>query len=130
MKRLLLLVLIVSSTAFSQGIEFRKERYAEVLKMAKEQNKLVFIDIYTSWCGPCKMVAPVLEELAKEYDGKIYIYKVDVDKEEELAATFGIRSIPTLLWIPKNGKPTVTQGAMPKTELKKMIDEVLLNAKP
>ena len=79
---------------------------------------------------PCKALAPVLEELAKEYDGKIYIYKVDVDKEEELAATFGIRSIPTLLWIPKDGKPTVTQGAMPKTELKKMIDEVLLNAKP
>ncbi len=72
----------------------------------------------------------MLEELAKEYDGKIYIYKVDVDKEEELATTFGIRSIPTLLWIPKDGKPTVTQGAMPKTELKKMIDEVLLNAKP
>ena len=74
--------------------------------------------------------APVLEELAKEYDGKIYIYKVDVDKEEELAATFGIRSIPTLLWIPKDSKPIVTQGAMPKTELKRMIEETLLKAKP
>ena len=95
-----------------------------------EGDKPCIVDFYATWCGPCKALAPVLEELAKEYDGKIYIYKVDVDKEEELAATFGIRSIPTLLWIPKNGKPTVTQGAMPKTELKKMIDEVLLNAKP
>ena len=95
-----------------------------------EGDKPCIVDFYATWCGPCKALAPVLEELAKEYDGKIYIYKVDVDKEEELAATFGIRSIPTLLWIPKDGKPTVTQGAMPKTELKKMIDEVLLNAKP
>ena len=77
-----------------------------------EGDKPCIVDFYATWCGPCKALAPVLEELAKEYDGKIYIYKVDVDKEEELAATFGIRSIPTLLWIPKNGKPTVTQGAM------------------
>ena len=94
-----------------------------------EGDKPCIVDFYATWCGPCKALAPVLEELAKEYDGKIYIYKVDVDKEEELAATFGIRSIPTLLWIPKDGKPTVTQGAMPKTELKKMIDEVFKGEK-
>ena len=82
-----------------------------------------------TWCGPCKALAPVLEELAKEYAGKVYIYKIDVDKEEELAGAFGIRSIPTLLWIPQSGKPTVTQGALPKPELKKMIDDTLLNSK-
>lgn len=71
----------------------------------------------------------MLEELAKEYDGKIYVYKIDVDKESELAGAFGIQSIPTLLWIPKNGKPTVTQGVMPKNELKKMVDDTLLNSK-
>ena len=65
----------------------------------------------------------------EEYAGKVYIYKIDVDKEEELAGAFGIRSIPTLLWIPQSGKPTVTQGALPKPELKKMIDDTLLNSK-
>ena len=126
MKRLLLLVLIVSSTAFSQGIEFRKERYAEVLKMAKEQNKLVFIDIYTSWCGPCKMVAPILEELAAEYDGQIYVYKVNTEQERELAALFNIRSIPSFLFIPMNDKPQMAMGAMPKSSFKEAIDGVLL----
>ena len=92
-------------------------------------SKPCIIDFYATWCGPCKALAPVLEELAKEYAGKVYIYKIDVDKEEELAGAFGIRSIPTLLWIPQSGKPTVTQGALPKPELKKMIDDTLLNSK-
>ena len=74
-----------------------------------EGDKPAIVDFYATWCGPCKALAPVLEELAKEYAGKVYIYKIDVDKEEELAGAFGIRSIPTLLWIPQSGKPTVTQ---------------------
>ena len=94
-----------------------------------EGDKPAIVDFYATWCGPCKALAPVLEELAKEYTGKVYIYKIDVDKEEELAGAFGIRSIPTLLWIPQSGKPTVTQGALPKPELKKMIDDTLLNSK-
>lgn len=93
-----------------------------------EGDKPCIVDFYATWCGPCKALAPVLEDLAKEYDGKIYIYKIDVDKEKDLSSAFGIRSIPTLLWIPQTGKPTVTQGAMPKAELKKMIDETLLKA--
>lgn len=94
-----------------------------------EGDKPAIVDFYATWCGPCKALAPVLEELTKEYAGKVYIYKIDVDKEEELAGAFGIRSIPTLLWIPQSGKPTVTQGALPKPELKKMIDDTLLNSK-
>lgn len=89
-------------------------------------DKPALIDFYASWCGPCKMIAPVLEELAKEYSGKIYIYKVNTEEEQELAAAFGIRSIPSLLFIPMNGKPQMAQGALPKAQLKEAIDEVLL----
>ncbi len=85
------------------------------------------IDFYADWCGPCKAVAPVLEELAAEYGDSIYIYKVNVDKERDLAALFGVRSIPTLLFIPMDGDPQISQGAMPKASLKEAIDEVLLN---
>lgn len=89
-------------------------------------DKPAIVDFYASWCGPCKMIAPILEELAEEYDGKIYIYKVDTEKEEELAAAFGIRSIPTLLFIPMEGKPQMTQGAMSKANFKENIENVLL----
>ena len=84
------------------------------------------IDFYADWCGPCKMVAPVLEELSTEYEGKINIYKVDTESEQELAAAFGIRSIPSLLFIPSDGQPQMAQGALPKDALKEAIDNVLL----
>jgi thioredoxin 1 len=84
------------------------------------------IDFYADWCGPCKMVAPVLEELAKEYDGKLIIYKVDTEKEQELAAIFDIRSIPTFLFIPMEGKPMMQPGALSKAMFKKVIDEHLV----
>ncbi|MCC8061760.1 MAG: thioredoxin [Rikenellaceae bacterium] len=89
-------------------------------------DKPCLVDFYAAWCGPCRMVAPILEELAGEYHGKVDIYKVDTEKEQELAAAFGIRSIPSLLFCPKTGRPQMVQGAMSKTDLKKMIDEVLL----
>ena len=92
-------------------------------------DKPAIIDFYADWCGPCRMVAPVLEELAEEYGDKIYIYKVDTEKEQELAGIFGIRSIPSILFIPMTGQPQMTQGALPKTELKKAIEEILLSAK-
>lgn len=89
-------------------------------------DKPALIDFYASWCGPCKMVAPILEELAEEYSSRIDIYKVDTEKEQELAAVFGIRSIPSLLFIPVEGEPQMATGAMSKTDFKKAIDDVLL----
>ena len=84
------------------------------------------IDFYADWCGPCKMVAPILEELAAEYQGKIRIYKIDTEKEQELAAVFGIRSIPSILFVPMEGKPQMAQGAMPKASFREAIREILL----
>ena len=89
-------------------------------------DKPAIIDFYASWCGPCKMVAPILEELAEEYDGQIYIYKVNTEKEQELAAMFGIRSIPSILFIPMGEQPRMAMGAMPKSSFKEAIDKVLL----
>jgi len=84
------------------------------------------IDFYADWCGPCKMVAPVLEELSKEYEGKLVVYKVNTDVEQELSAVFGIQSIPTLLFIDSMGEPMMQPGAYPKHILKKIIEEKLL----
>jgi thioredoxin len=84
------------------------------------------IDFYADWCGPCKMVAPVLEELSKEFEGKINIYKVDTEAQQELAAAFGIRSIPSLLFCPIDEKPQMAQGALPKPALIEAINNVLL----
>lgn len=83
------------------------------------------IDFYADWCGPCKMIAPILEELSEEYAGKINIYKVDTEAEQELAAAFAIRSIPSMLFIPMNESPQMANGALPKQELQKLIKEVL-----
>ncbi len=85
------------------------------------------IDFYASWCGPCKMLAPILDELTEEYAGRVDIYKVNVEEEEELSALFGIRSVPSLLFIPMSGKPQLAQGAMAKAALKSAIQSVLLN---
>ncbi len=85
------------------------------------------IDFYADWCQPCKIVAPILEELEKEYDGKINIYKIDTEDQQELAAAFGIRSIPSMLFCPKNGQPQMAQGALPKESLIEAIDKVLLS---
>ena len=91
-----------------------------------EGKRPAIVDFYATCCGPCKALHPVLEELSKEYSGKVDIYQIDVDQEKELAAAFGIRSIPTLLLIPMKEEPRITQGALPKDQLKKAIDEFLL----
>lgn len=89
-------------------------------------DKPCLIDFYADWCGPCKMVAPILEELAEEYSDEIYIYKVDTEQEQELSMAFGIRSIPSLLFCPIGEDPQMAAGALPKTTLIDVIDEVLL----
>ena len=83
------------------------------------------VDFYADWCGPCKMVAPILEGLAKAYEGKLNIYKVDTEQEQELAAAFGIRSIPSILFCPKDGRPQMAVGALPKEAFVEAINEVL-----
>lgn len=99
----------------------------ETEKDWKYQGNLpAIIDFYADWCGPCKMVAPVLEELSNEYEGKIIIYKVNTDIEQELSAIFGIQSIPTILFIAADGEPMMEPGAFPKHVFKKIIEEKLL----
>ncbi|OQX71880.1 MAG: thioredoxin [Candidatus Cloacimonas sp. 4484_275] len=83
------------------------------------------IDFYADWCAPCKIVAPVLEELAEEYKGKVNFYKIDTEDQQELAAAFGIRSIPSILFCPKDGQPQMAVGALPKASLVQAINEVL-----
>lgn len=92
-----------------------------------EGDKPAIVDFYATWCGPCRGLAPIMDELAGEYSGKIDFYKVDVDKQEELAAVFGVRSIPTLLFIPKDGQPKLMQGALPKNELVNIIKKDLIS---
>lgn len=92
-------------------------------------DKPCIIDFYADWCGPCKRVAPIMSELAAQYKDDIVIYKVDTDKEKELAGVFNIRSIPSILFCPTEGQPTMTMGAQPKAEFEKLVKDVLL-AKP
>ena len=89
-------------------------------------DKPAIIDFYANWCGPCRSIAPVLEELADEYKDQIYIYKVNTDKERDLSAAMGITSLPSLLFIPMEGQPQMSVGALPKETFKQLIEEFLL----
>lgn len=90
-----------------------------------EGDKPAIIDFYADWCGPCKMVAPILEELSDEYADKLSIYKIDTDAEQELAMVFGIQSIPSMLFIPVGDKPQMAVGALPKDSILQAMKEVL-----
>jgi thioredoxin 1 len=83
------------------------------------------VDFYADWCGPCKMVAPIMDELSKEYTGKMNVYKIDTEAEQELAGAFGVQSIPSILFIPKDGQPQMAQGAMPKDGFIDVMKDVL-----
>lgn len=141
MKKTILSLVIMSSCLLScaqeQKVEVRHITKAEFLQLVwnyeqnpdewiYEGNLPCIVDFYASWCGPCKRLAPILEEIQQEYKGKIVIYKVNTETERELAAAFGIQSIPTLLFCPKNGKPSISKGLLPKETLKNAIDNGLL----
>lgn len=123
-----------SMTTTNKTIQLtRTEFLSKVANIEESPEKWVYlgdkpciIDFYADWCGPCKTIAPILEELANEYDGEIYIYKVDTEEEQQLAAEFGIRSIPSLLFVPMDEAPQMAQGALPKDAFKQAINEVLL----
>ncbi len=87
------------------------------------------VDFYADWCKPCKLIAPIMEELAEEYKGQINVYKINTEQQRELSTVFGIRSIPTVLFIPMKGKPQMSAGALPKESFKQVIDEFLLGKK-
>ncbi len=92
-------------------------------------NKPCVIDFYTTWCGPCKRLAPIMEEMSQKYCDQVVFYKADTERERELAYVFGINSIPQVLYIPKEGKPMLLKGLYPKEEIVRIIDEFLLGKK-
>jgi len=114
----------------SKPVQMNKKMFlTQVFDYEKNPNEWKFIgqrpciiDFYADWCGPCRMVAPIMDELAKEYSGRVDFYKVNIDNEKELAAVFGIQSIPAVLFIPLAGKPQMTQGALPKTTFVQIIN--------
>jgi thioredoxin len=107
--------------AFTEKIfDFEKEKEWKYLGELP-----AIVDFYADWCGPCKMVTPILEKLSAEYAGKVAIYKVDTDKEQELAGAFGIQSIPSLLFIPLKGEPQMARGALSREAFEKAITEIL-----
>ena len=86
------------------------------------------IDFYADWCGPCKMVAPIIDELSKEYEGTVNFYKIDTEQEAELSSMFGIKSIPTILFVPLEGQPKALMGALPKEQFRQVIDNELIGS--
>ena len=109
-----------------------EEFKSKVMDFEKHPSEWVFegerpalIDFYATWCGPCKMTAPIVEQIAEKYDGKVDVYKVDVDKEQQLAAMFGIQAIPSLLFIPLKGEPQMSVGAMGFGQLDSAVTEIL-----
>ena len=122
-------VISLATAEFKEKV-FNFENYEKSGKKWMYAGSLpAIVDFYADWCGPCRRLSPILEELAAEYAGKIVVYKVDVDANQELAYFFGATSIPLLLFIPLEGNPQMSQGLIPKEDLKKAIDSFLLGKK-
>lgn len=128
------LVTFVSMMASAQIIHLTKEEFLQKVSNYEQNpatwkylgDKPCIIDFYATWCGPCKRLAPILEEISKEYKGKIYVYKIDIDKEKELAKTWGIRSVPTLFFCPMENEPQMAKGLLPKKTIIEAIETILL----
>lgn len=139
MKKLLLALALVATTllGYAQDVVVMNKAmfidkvfdYQNEKEWKYKGDKPAIIDLYADWCGPCRKVAPIMKELAKEYEGKITIYKVNVDKEKELAALFNATSIPLFVLIPMDEKPQLFSGAADKATYKKAIDDFLLKSK-
>lgn len=129
----------------NNNVQLKKEKVMSVIHLTKKDflekvanyetnpnewkylgDKPCVIDFYATWCGPCKMMSPIMAKLAEEYKGQIYVYEIDTEQEQELAGLFGIQSIPTFLFVPMNGKPQMAQGAMPESSMKDSIQKILL----
>ena len=103
------------------AIKVNKANFEEI----KNSEKVVLLDFYADWCGPCRRLAPLLDELAAEYEGRVYIYKVNVDDQKEIARAFGITSLPTIVFIPMQGTPSAGTGFLPKETLRSAINDIL-----
>ena len=120
------------STEQKHAIELTTEQFSQLVydinseEMKYLGNKPAIVDFTAAWCGPCRSIAPILEELAKEYEGQIVVYKVDVDNCRDVATAFGISSIPAVLYIPLDGEPSMTIGARNKSKFQSEIDKILL----
>ena len=144
MRKIMLIAMVIIATACSTNAQENKSdqkvkqlTYKEfknkVWDFESNPNSFVYkgnlpavIDFYADWCGPCRRVAPIMEKLAEEYDGKLIVYKVNVDQEKDLSAAFNVSSIPMVLFIPMKGQPMMQVGAMPEDQYKKVVDEQLL----
>lgn len=119
-------VIYLTSAEFKQKV-FDWEKNPDTWKY---EGKLpCIVDFYADWCRPCKLVAPIMDELAEKYKGKIVLYKVNTDQEREVSSVFGIRSIPSVLFCPMQGKPQMATGALPKETYEQVINEFLLGKK-
>lgn len=144
MKKVFLIAMVLIAATFTANAQDKKEEskvkhltYNEFLKKVwdfeKDPNTFTYkgklpaiIDFYADWCGPCRRVAPIMEKLAEEYDGKLLVYKVNVDQEKGLSTAFQVKSIPTVLFIPMEGQPMMQVGALPEEGYRKVIEEQLL----
>lgn len=143
MKKNIILAILIAATISGAAQDKAKESkvrhltYKEFLQniwdFEKNPNTFVFkgktaviVDFYADWCGPCRKVAPIMEKMAETYADSLTIYKVNVDKEKQLAGAFGVRSIPTMLFIPKEGQPMMQAGAMAESDYVRIIEERLL----
>ena len=144
MRKTILLAMVILATAFTANAQDKKEEskvkqltYKEFTKKVwdfeKDPSTFIYkgklpavIDFYADWCGPCRRVAPIMEKLATEYDGKLLVYKINIDQEKDLASAFQVKSIPMVLFIPMEGQPMMQVGAMQEAEYKKVVEEHLI----